>query len=109
VDYSFRFSSIGSSCSTATYDSAQWVGFDGWGGSGDVLQGGVEANCGNSDYAWYEWFLTPKTILSSPTVAAGDFVYAETIYDTATPHGNFYIWNETTGVATAVLLIPLRA
>ena len=96
----------GSSCSSATFDSAQWVGFDGWGGSSDVLQGGVEANCGNSDYAWYEWFPYAQTILSSPAVGAGDYVYAETIYDTATPHGNFYIWNETTGVATAVLFNP---
>jgi hypothetical protein len=91
----------GFSCSSANFDAAEWVGFDGY-GSSDVMQAGTETNCGNSDYAWYEWFPYLQTKISAPTVSAGNFIEVEVWYTTSSPHGNYWLWNETTGVATAL-------
>jgi hypothetical protein len=94
----------GKSCSSATYASSQWVGLDGF-TSSDVLQTGTETNCGNSDYAWYEWFPNAETELSL-AVGAGDFMEADIYYTTSSPHGHSYLLNEVTGQSAVVGFNP---
>jgi hypothetical protein len=95
----------GFSCSSATYTSAQWVGFDGW-DSSDVLQAGTEANCGNSDYVWYEWYPYAQTKVSSPTAGSGNSMFIQVWYTTTGAPGNAYFWNKTTNVVSAVAFYP---
>ncbi len=91
----------GFSCGSAHFYAAEWVGFDGY-GSNDVMQAGTETNCGNSDYAWYEWYPYLQTKISSPTVSPGNFIEVEVWYTTSSPHGNFWLWNETTGAVAGL-------
>jgi hypothetical protein len=92
------------SCSSATYASSQWAGFDGW-TSGDVLQAGTETNCGNSDYAWYEWYPFAETELSL-SVGAGDFMQLDVYYTTSSPYGHAVLLNEVTHQSTVVGFNP---
>jgi hypothetical protein len=84
----------GLSCSSATYESLQWVGFDGW-GSADVLQAGTAANCGNSDYAFYEWYPYAETKVSL-SVIPGDSIQADVWYTTSSPYGHAQLLNDIT-------------
>jgi hypothetical protein len=82
----------GISCGSATYASSQWIGFDGW-SSSDVLQAGTEADCGNADYAWYEWYPNAETQVSLP-VAPGDEIHAYLYYYSSSPYGRALLVNE---------------
>jgi peptidase A4-like protein len=93
------------SCSSATYASSQWVGFDGW-TSSDVLQAGTEANCGNSDYFWYEWYPNAETELSLP-VGPGDFVTVRVYYcGSCSPQGSANLENNVTNQTTSIGFNP---
>lgn len=92
-------------CSSATYASSQWVGFDGW-SSNDVLQAGTEADCGNSDYFWYEWYPNAETRLSLP-VTAGDYVTAWVYYcGGCSTKGTAVLENEVTLQTTSIGFNP---
>jgi hypothetical protein len=92
------------SCGSATWASSQWAGFDGW-TSGDVLQAGTETNCGNSDYAWYEWYPFAETELSL-AVGAGDFMELDVYYTTTSPYGHAFLLNEVSHQSTLVGFNP---
>ena len=97
----------GYSCSSATYHSSQWVGFDGFtSNSQDVLQAGTETPCGNSDYVWYEWYPYNETRVSDPTTAPGDYMFIQVAYYTVGVPGIAYLYNETTNQNSAVGFRP---
>jgi hypothetical protein len=92
-------------CSSATYASSQWVGFDGW-DSNDVLQAGTAADCGNSDYAWYEWYPNAETIVSLP-VGPGDYVTVEVSYcGGCSVKGSALLLNDVTGKSVSIGFNP---
>lgn len=95
---------VGYTCSSATFASSQWVGFDGY-GSNDVLQAGSETNCGNSDYSWYEWYPNAETEVSVPA-SPGDVMDVEVEYTTASPHGTAFISNLALNAGTAFSFNP---
>jgi len=91
-----------------TWDySSPWVGFDGTGGSGDVLQAGfdVDAYCngGNTSTtyaAWYEWFPAGSVYLTNFPLAPGDVIYVY-VWPSSTTVGNYYIANVTQNVSSS--------
>jgi Peptidase A4 family len=94
----------GRSCSSATYASSQWVGFDGW-ISSDVLQAGTQVNCGTSAFFWYEWYPFAETQISLGVVA-GDSVSSDVWYTTTSPYGHAQLENFITGQIADVAFNP---
>jgi hypothetical protein len=101
------------------WNSASWVGIDGFGGSNDVLQAGVQQSVdtnGNAQYvAWYAWF-APQQSDSPPyifqtnipnfVVAPGQTVYCSVQYVSNGTAGQVSFANETTGQQFSVTLAP---
>jgi hypothetical protein len=85
-----------------TWDySSPWVGFDGTGSSGDVLQAGmdIDAYCSGSTTsqtyaAWYEWFPAGSVYLKNFPITAGDVIYVY-VWPSSSTKGNYYIANVT--------------
>jgi hypothetical protein len=78
-----------------------WPGIDGW-GSGDVLQGGVEADayCSGSTTAsyysaWVEWYPYGEVRVSAPAVSPGDLIFVE-VWNTSATTGYVYFYNYST-------------
>jgi hypothetical protein len=99
-------------CSYVPYIASIWVGFDGYAGTGDVLQAGINAQACASPayYAWYEWY-TPGCSGSETacdetsvnlTVDQGDTIIVTVTYYTSSPNGNAFISDFTTGYYVSV-------
>lgn len=92
-----------------TYICAAWVGLDGWGGSGDVLQAGTNSVvtvsggrvASTSYYAWIEWFGNPWQVESSFPVSPGDTIVCTVCAPFSNTHGAAFFTNQTTGMATS--------
>ena len=61
------------------YVMSSWVGIDGWGGSGDVLQAGIDQQASESGdaavyWVWYEWYPADPVAITNLTVQPGDLV-----------------------------------
>lgn len=100
-------------CSYGPYYAAIWVGFDGYGpGGNDVLQAGVNAVACPTEYqAWFEWYTygctqsqyaCDEVIINGIQAHAGDTFFVTVTYYTASPNGNAYIVDYTTGQYTLV-------
>jgi hypothetical protein len=99
------------------WNSSSWVGIDGYGGSNDLLQAGVEQSVdanGNAQYvAWYEWFAPQEsnsppyifqTNITNFAVAPGQTVYCSVQYISDGPAGQVFFANETTGQHFSITL-----
>jgi Peptidase A4 family len=81
----------------STY-AAFWVGIDGW-TSDTVEQTGTDSDCDGktpSYYAWYEFYPAASVLITSISVAPGDKMAAEVVWDSGTDF-TIGIRNETTG------------
>ena len=83
--------------------SSQWPGIDG-NGSGDVLQGGTEADayCNGSTKstlysAWIEWYPFSETRVSSPAISPGDLLFVE-VWNDSTTSGYAYFHDYSSNV-----------
>jgi len=98
---------LGATCSSATYATSQWVGFDGF-TSSDVLQAGTQTNCGNSAYFWYEWYPNAETEVDIGLLP-GHFVGVSVYYDDAalsSSPGYAVLCNDTTDACSSVGFSP---
>jgi Peptidase A4 family len=102
------------------WDSASWVGLDGFFGSEDVLQAGVEqfvSTTGQASYAaWYEWFVNDPPLHPPPPpyvkqmnipnfpVSPGQTVDVSVQYVNGAGYINFL--NATTGQRFSITLAP---
>jgi hypothetical protein len=89
------------SCTGGWDFSSLWPGIDGFIGSGDVLQAGVEvdAYCNGSQTssfysAWIEWFPANSTRVSFP-IHPGDMMFVE-VWSVSPTNGYAYFYNYST-------------
>jgi hypothetical protein len=98
-------------CSSTVSWVVQWVGFDGFVGSTDVLQAGsqeISQNCKSNvlDYAtWYEWYPNAMTNVAIG-VRKGDTLGMEVWYTTSSPHGHALFYDGTIGKGTTIGFNP---
>ena len=98
----------GDSC-TGIYDYAySWVGIDGWTGSNDILQGGIEfdALCSlgvQVTYysAFYEWYPGAEVHITNFPIAPGDDIFVDA-WHTSSTKAQVYLSNYNTGMAVQV-------
>jgi hypothetical protein len=94
-------------CSSTSYQSSQWVGFDGapLSSSTDVMQAGTSADAScrhrttTATYsAWFEWFPAAEVQVSNFTVSPGDGMIGCVYYTTSSgsPSGLAVLLNQTT-------------
>ncbi len=90
--------------------ASEWIGIDGWNGSGDVLQAGTETdaiytngsiqrNC----YAWWEWFHmgdSGAVSIDNFPVSPGDAIYCLLCVHSTTS-GSFFMRNVSSGDSTS--------
>jgi Peptidase A4 family len=94
--------------------SAQWIGFDGAGGtSTDLLQAGTEADAlctgstrTSSYFVVYEWLPNPAIMVEQPVVRGGDLMSEDVWYTTTPPFGHVLIANLTLGEGAAYAFNP---
>jgi Peptidase A4 family len=94
---------------TGIYDYAySWVGIDGWSGSNDILQGGIEfdALCSlgvQVTYysAFYEWYPGGEVHITNFPIAPGDDIFVDA-WHTSSTKAQVYISNYNTGMAVQV-------
>jgi len=96
------------------YYASEWVGIDGSGGSGDVLQAGTETQITKfwifssaRVYAWWEWFPAGEVAISNLPVSAGDVMYCLICADSTT-HASVSFSNQSQGVGTRFDITPPR-
>jgi Peptidase A4 family len=101
----------GLSCVIPTYyDSANWVGVDGW-GSDDVFQLGTSTNVdcvhgSEQHYAWIEWYPAPSMIVTNFPVDAGDIITVAAAVTTAQNRYEFHFMNWSTRQSLYMLMTP---
>jgi Peptidase A4 family/PASTA domain len=101
------------------WNSTSWVGIDGFGGSNDVLQAGVQQKVdanGNAQYlAWYSWFAPQQsdspayifqTNIMNFVVVPGQTVYCSVQYVSNGTAGQVFFANESTGQHFLITLAP---
>ena len=101
------------------WNSTSWVGIDGFGGSNDVLQAGVQQKVdanGNAQYlAWYSWFAPQQsdlpayifqTNIMNFVVVPGQTVYCSVQYVSNGTAGQVFFANESTGQHFPITLAP---
>lgn len=104
--------------SDSPWDSAAWVGLDGVGTSGDVLQAGTDHSVSVADdwdnddpdnldyYAWYEWFPHLSVAIDNFPVAPGDAMFVYVRFDgpdsNQVNYGFAWLVNRTTAIETSV-------
>ncbi len=94
-------------CDGNTYYSSAWIGIDGSGGSGDVLQAGTEHDetCSGGQtqrslYAWWEWFPAGSVAIGNFPVAVGDSISCLICAGSSTT-AQVYLTNQTQHVHTS--------
>jgi hypothetical protein len=103
------FAQPGYDTCTGIYDYAySWVGIDGWTGSNDILQGGIEfdALCSlgvQVTYysAFYEWYPGAEVHITNFPIAPGDDIFVNA-WHTSSTKAQIYISNYNTGMAVQV-------
>jgi Peptidase A4 family len=90
--------------------AAEWIGIDGWNGSGDVLQAGTETDAlfanGSTQrdcYVWWEWFHpgdSGEVRIDNFPVSPGDVIYCLLCVHSTTS-GSFFIRNVSSGNSTS--------
>lgn len=101
------------------WNSASWVGIDGFFTSNDVLQAGIEQRVSASGVAsyipWYEWFAPAvsgsppyiwQTNITAFTVQPGQTMYCYVEYIDSNTAGYIFLYNETTGKYVGLTLQP---
>ena len=104
----------GGVCDIPADYSAQWIGFDGAGGtSTDILQAGTEADAlctGSTRTSLYsvvvEWLPNPAILVDQPVVRGGDLMSEDVWYTTTPPFGHVLIANLTLGQGAAYAFNP---
>ena len=102
------------------WNSSSWIGIDGFFGTNDVLQAGIQQQVdayGNANYvAWYEWFVEGadpnqfpyiyQTNIPNFPVAPGQTIYCSVQYVGNNTAGQLYLANQTTGENFTITLVP---
>ena len=101
------------------WNSASWIGIDGFFDSNDVLQAGIEQRVnaqGQASYtAWYEWFAPQQpnspgyiwqTNITNFPVSPGQQVYCSVQYTNNKTSGLINFANDATGQHFAITLAP---
>jgi Peptidase A4 family len=102
------------------WNSSSWVGIDGFFGTNDVLQAGIQQKVdgvGNASYvAWYEWFVQGADPNQFPyiyqinipnfPVAPGQTIYCSVQYVGNNTAGQLYLANDSTGENFSITLAP---
>jgi hypothetical protein len=102
------------------WNSSSWIGIDGFFGTNDVLQAGIQQKVdgfGNPSYiAWYEWFVQGADPSQFPyiyqinipnfPVAPGDTIYCSVQYVANNTAGYLYLANNSTGEHFSITLAP---
>lgn len=98
----------GTACNASTRDLSEWVGLGGTTGTSDLSQEGIECGeglggGGGAFYGFTEFANTASPVVfcgySSWSFPAGHTVYVNMSYETSSNIANFYLEDETTGVA----------
>jgi hypothetical protein len=102
------------------WNSSSWVGIDGFFGTNDVLQAGIEQKVdayGNATYiAWFEWFVEGADPNQFPyiyqvnipnfPVFPGQTIYCSVQYVANNTAGQLYLANDSTGENFSITLAP---
>jgi hypothetical protein len=91
------------------YHSSNWIGIDGDGGSGDVLQAGIECDARFDDsgaveqwiYPWWEWFPEGEIQITNLAFSVGDLVVCNIVADSSTT-ASIVLSNSTTNQTAAL-------